>query len=124
MGAPEIQASEAGPVSNGVRAWRSRFVFPALILLIVSGFYWKLTLTKQYDWVWGPDLSAQVLPWLEEEARQVQHSQLPLWDPHEWVGQPMLGQAQPGTAYPLNWILFLIPRANGHIRMAALQWYY
>jgi hypothetical protein len=99
-------------------------LFPVLILLIVTGFYWKLTLTKQYDWVWGPDLAQQVLPWFEEEARQVQHSEVPLWDPHDWLGQPMLGQAQPGTAYPLNWILFLIPRSHGHIRPVALQWYY
>ena len=112
------------PAPREDRIWNSRYFFPVLLLLIIIGFYWKLTLTKQFDWVWGPDLAQQVIPWLEEESRQLQHSELPLWDPHTWLGQPMLGQAQPGTAYPLNWILFLVPRFSGHIPRAALQWYF
>ena len=106
------------------RLLASKYFFPILLLLILIAFYWKLTLTKQYNWIWGPDLAQQVLPWLEEESRQLQHSELPLWDPHTWLGQPMLGQAQPGTAYPLNWLLFLVPRMSGHIPRAALQWYF
>ena len=103
---------------------RSRLLFPLIIFLIITGFYWKLTLTRQFDWVWGPDLAQQVLPWFEEEARQLQHSELPLWDPHTWNGQPMLGQAQPGTAYPINWLLFLMPRSHGHMSRGVLQWYF
>ncbi len=106
------------------RNWRSTLAFQLLILAIISGFYWKLTFTKQFVWVGGGDLAQQVLPWFEEQARQVQHHQIPLWDPHLWLGAPLLGQAQPGTAYPLNWLLFLIPESHGHIRMEALQWYF
>jgi hypothetical protein len=40
------------------------------------------------------------------------------------LGQPLLGQAQPGAAYPLNWLLWLVPRHGGHIRILTLQWYY
>ncbi|MGI8745822.1 MAG: hypothetical protein ACR2NN_25250 [Bryobacteraceae bacterium] len=101
-----------------------RLAFPLLILLIVAGFYWKLTLTKQYTWLGGPDIATQVLPWFEEEARQAQHHMFPLWDSHNWLGAPLLGQAQPGAAYPLNWLLFLIPETHGHIRPIALQWYF
>jgi len=97
---------------------------PLVLLLIIVAFYWKLAFTYQYDWMWGSDLGQQVLPWFEEEARQLQHGQFPLWDPHSWLGQPLLGQAQPGAAYPLNWLLWLVPRHGGHIRMWALQWYY
>jgi hypothetical protein len=101
-------------------AWR----VPILLFLIVAGFYWKLTLTREFEWIWGPDLAIQVLPWLEEEARQVHAGSIPLWDPHDWLGQPMLGQAQPGTAYPLNWILFAIPEKRGHLRQETIQWYF
>jgi hypothetical protein len=104
--------------------WPSSLTFPLILFLIVTCFYWKLVFTYQYDWMWGPDLGQQVLPWWEEEARQIQHSQFPLWDPHNWMGQPLLGQAQPGAAYPLNWLLWLIPRQHGHMQMWALQWYY
>ncbi len=104
--------------------FKSALVFPILLFLIVAGFYWKLTLTTQYDWISSGDLAIQVLPWLQEEMRQVHNGEVPLWDPHNWLGAPMLGQGQPGTAYPLNWLLFLIPGVHGHIRMGALQWYY
>src|SRR5262245_29044216 len=97
---------------------------PLVLFVIMAGFYWKLTLTQQYDWVWGYDLSYQVMPWFEEQARDWQHSSFPLWDPYMWGGQPLLGQAQPGAAYPLNWILFLLPRRGGHIMWPAVQWYF
>src|SRR5260370_557102 len=99
-------------------------VYPFALLLIIIGFYSKLTLTNQFEWMSGGDLAVQVLPWFEEEARQLQQGSLPLWDPHNWAGQPLIGQGQPGAAYPLNWILFLIPRFHGHIAPATLHWYY
>ena len=101
-----------------------RAFFPVLLFVIVVGFYWKLTLTTQFDWISTPDLALQVLPWFQEEMRQVHNGEIPLWDPHNWLGMPMLGQGQPGTAYPLNWLLFLIPPVHGHIRVGALQWYF
>src|SRR5206468_7949895 len=48
----------------------------------------------------------------------------PLWDQYLWAGQPLLGQAQPGAAYPLNWLLFCLPRSHDHISGTALRWYY
>jgi hypothetical protein len=111
-------------MSEFSKRWPSSLTFPLVLLLIISGFYWKLTFTYQFDWLWGPDLAQQVLPWFEEESRQIHHSRAPLWDPHAWAGQPLLAQAQPGAAYPLNWILFLLPHQRGHIPMWALQWYY
>ncbi|MBV8817003.1 MAG: hypothetical protein JO022_01530, partial [Acidobacteriaceae bacterium] len=124
MATSELPVSAESGVRTRRRITDSKYFFPVLLLLILIAFFWKLTLTRQFDWVWGPDLAQQVLPWWEEEARQLQHSELPLWDPHTWNGQPMIGQAQPGTAYPLNWILFLIPRTKGHIPHTALQWYF
>jgi hypothetical protein len=96
-----------------------------LMLAIVAGFYWKLTLTHQFDWIWGPDQATQVLPWFHVQARAWNHGTVALWDPYLWAGQPLLGQAQPGVAYPLNWILFALPlRHDGLIRGWALQWYF
>ncbi|HUI81911.1 MAG TPA: hypothetical protein VLY24_28515 [Bryobacteraceae bacterium] len=34
---------------------------PLLLLLIITGFFWKL-LTKQYTWMDQPDMAYQVLP--------------------------------------------------------------
>lgn len=109
---------------NIVRRIGRAALYPAVLFLIVAGFYWKLTLTRQFDWVWGPDLVMQVLPWLQVEAVQWHHHHFPLWDPYLWAGLPMLGQAQPGAAYPLNWILFSLPLSHGKISMDSLRWYF
>ncbi|HLG99459.1 MAG TPA: YfhO family protein [Bryobacteraceae bacterium] len=111
--------------SAGARTPRLRaLAAPALLLLIVAGFFWRITLTYQFEWMWEPDLAGQVLPWLEEEARQMQRGEFPLWDPTTWAGQPLLAQGQPGAAYPLNWIFFLMPRKHGHLHPEVLQWYF
>jgi Bacterial membrane protein YfhO len=108
-----------------IRSAKSRLGMALLMLTIVAGFYWKLTLTHQFEWIWGPDLAQQVLPWFQVQARAWSHGAIALWDPYVWAGQPLLGQAQPGTAYPLNWILFALPlRHDGLIRGWALEWYF
>ncbi len=120
----EQEAAEA--VRSGRRKTLLRESGTVLLLLAIAAlFYWKLTLTYQFDWVSGYDLTGQVLPWFEEEARQLHAGQFPLWDPHLWLGQPLLGQGQPGAAYPLNWLLFALPLdSHGHIQTASLQWYF
>lgn len=110
-------------VDRGLAA-AGRLGYPLLLLLILIAFYWKITLTYQYDWMSGPELAQQVLPWFEEEARQMRHHHFPVWDPHTWAGQPLLAQARTGAAYPLNWLLFLAPTNRGHIDTLALQWYF
>ena len=108
-----------------MRAAQRRLLMALLLLAIVAGFYWKLTLTRQYEWIWGPDMTQQVLPWFHVQARALHQGALALWDPYVWAGQPLLGQAQPGAAYPLNWILFALPlRHDGLIRWWALDWYF
>src|SRR5436305_7913048 len=103
---------------------RRALAVPLLLLLITAGFYWKLTLTRQYTWLEGPDLAYQVLPWLDLQAREIHAWRFPLWDPYLWGGQSLIGQLQPGTANPLNWILFAMPLRDGHIRLGALHWYW
>jgi hypothetical protein len=102
----------------------SRFGPIFLLCLLIAGFYWKLTLTNQYEWMSGADLAEQVLPWFDQQAREIHQGRIPLWDTYLWSGQPLLAQGQPGTAYPLNWLLFALPLQNGHIAPVALAWYY
>jgi hypothetical protein len=97
---------------------------PALLLAIFVCFFWKLLLTNQFTWLDNPDIANQVLPWYQFEAGEWHAGHLPLWDPYLWGGQPLLGQMQPGTAYPPNWLLFLAPLRNGWIRQAYLHWYF
>ncbi len=95
-----------------------------MLVFIVTGAFWKL-LTKQYTWLDHPDMANQVLPWLQFQATAWKRGEwFPLWDPHVWGGQPLVGQLQPGAAYPFNWILFLLPFRDGHIDPMWLHLYF
>jgi len=102
----------------------SRGAAAVLLILLVCGFYWKLLLTNQFTWLAGGDTTSQVLPWLQHQAREWHAGRIPLWDPNQWYGQPLIGQAQPGVAYPLNWLLFAMPLRDGFIKTGWLNWYF
>jgi len=97
---------------------------PILLFLITVAFSWKLLLPGQYTCLDGSDIVYQVIPWLQEQAVQWHAGHFPLWDPHLWAGQPLVGQVQPGTLNPLNWILFSMPLKDGFIRISFLHWYW
>ncbi|HZS50092.1 MAG TPA: hypothetical protein VFA54_04475 [Bryobacterales bacterium] len=89
---------------------------PILILILLTiGFFWRLVLSRQFTFLESPDLAYQVLPWYQVEARAFHHGVFPMWDPYQWSGQSLLGQMQPGAAFPLNWLLFLMPLRDGHL---------
>lgn len=88
-----------------------------LLLLLTSLFYWKLVFSNRFTFIDSPDIAGQVLPWYQVQAKAWNDGIFPLWDPYVWAGQPLLGQMQPGGAFPLNWPMFAAPLgANGRIR--------
>ncbi len=103
-----------------------RFLAAPLLLGVLSvGFFWKLVLTRQFTWVDHPDGVNQVMPWLQFQAAQWQQGRYPLWDPHQWAGQPLLGLVQPGALSPLNWLLFSLPLGeDGLLRVSTLNGYW
>jgi hypothetical protein len=100
-----------------------RLAGPAVLFLIATGFFWRL-LTTQYTWMDHPDMANQILPWYQFQAVSWHRGEFPLWDPHVFGGQPLIGQLQPGAAYPPNWLLFLLPLKDGRISQTALNLYY
>jgi hypothetical protein len=107
------------------RAWTRRFAAPAALLIIGVLFHWKLVLTNQYTWLESPDMGSLVMPWFQFQASEWHQGRFPLWDPNSWTGQPLIGQAQPGAAYPLNWLMFWMPmNDHGWLRQDVLHWYY
>lgn len=107
---------------NRAHDWLAAAAWPALLLFICIGFFWKLTLSDQYTWLDTPDVAYHLLPEYQFQAGEWHAGRMPLWDPY--LGQPVIGQAQPGAAYPLNWLLFLAPLRNGWIRQSSLHWYF
>jgi hypothetical protein len=100
--------------------WRG----PALLLLLIALANWRILFTDQYSWLNSPDLSSQVLPWLQFQAGEWKAGRFPQWSPYEWGGQNLIGQAQPSVVNPLNWVLYLAPLRRGWLREAALNWWF
>ncbi len=95
---------------------------PVIVLLGVTAlFYWKLIFSDRFTFLSSPDLAGQVLPWYDVQAAAWNDGVFPLWDPYVWSGQPLLGQMQPGGAFPLNWPLFAAPLADGHINFGYIH---
>jgi hypothetical protein len=49
----------------------------------------------------------QQYPWKNLAVGILKKGELPLWNPYTFSGQPLLGNLQSGTFYPLNFIFFL-----------------
>lgn len=70
-------------------------------------------------------MGSLIMPWFQFQASEWHEGRFPLWDPNSWTGQPLIGQAQPGAAYPLNWLMFWMPlNDRGWLRQDVLHWYY
>ncbi len=98
---------------------------PLVLLAVFTAlFFWRLALSDQFTFLDSPDLAYQVLPWYQVQARSWQNGEFPLWDPSQWTGQPLIGQMQPGAAFPLNWPLFLAPLGDGYINLRYIHWHF
>jgi hypothetical protein len=95
-----------------------------IVILLTVAFYWKLAVKDQYVWFDHPDMAYLEIPRLEFMAREIHAGRFPLWDPHIWMGQPLVGQAQPGPLNPLNILFLLLPLKEGYLRLDFLNWYW
>ena len=68
--------SDPPPQPAPVRDLR-RWPAALLLIVIITGFYWKLILTPQFTWLAGPDIVTQVLPCLLYTSRTPSKTELP-----------------------------------------------
>jgi hypothetical protein len=54
------------------------------------------------------DTIRQTYPWRYLATDQLKHHQLPLWNPYNFAGSPLLANIQTAVFYPLNLILFVV----------------
>ncbi len=74
-------------------------IFIALTLL----FFWKILLTNLI--LVGVDTFLYFYPYKAYTAEALRQGRLPLWNPHLFMGAPLLANSQVGLFYPLNWLL-------------------
>ncbi len=79
----------------------------ALILLTLL-FFWQILLTNLI--LIGVDAFLYFYPYKAYAAAALRQGHLPLWNPHLFMGAPLLANSQVGLFYPLNWpFLWLDP---------------
>lgn len=97
---------------------------------------------RAFFWPWAPfsdrpslsppaaalsDPVWQFVPWLELARAELRAGRLPLWNPHQEAGQPLLGNAQSALGSPLLWPALVLPLFPGWnlsllLRILAAAW--
>ena len=83
---------------------------------------------RGHFWPWAPAIGRPVLapaasalsdpvwqfvPWIELARSELRAGRLPLWNPHQEAGQPLLGNGSPRLASPLLWPALALPLFPG-----------
>jgi hypothetical protein len=67
------------------------------------------------------DQSTGFLPWLDFQAERIREFELPLWNPYNFCGEPLVGTYQSALYWPINWIYYIWPSWHTHAWMALLR---
>lgn len=57
----------------------------------------------------GADVIKQMIPWKNFAIASFKKRQIPLWNPHNFSGNPLMANFQSAVFYPLNAIFFIFP---------------
>lgn len=94
------------------------------VLAGVFGAYWYAYILTQRPPLlndYAGDILRIHLPNVLYAANAVQAGELPLWNPNEFCGMPMLAGMEFGPLYPPNWLFLLLPLDIGHLLGALLH---
>ncbi|MEK7591825.1 MAG: YfhO family protein [Patescibacteria group bacterium] len=68
-----------------------------------------------------PDVIRQMYPWRIEAIRQWQEGKVPLWNPYNFSGTPLLANFQSAAMYPLNSIFLFFSKVWSWTVLVAIQ---
>jgi hypothetical protein len=130
----------SSPMRRLRTAWKrsAPYAIPALVFLaVILAMFWRLWTPldgerKTFAW----DAKYEYWGDIQYQLRSLAHGHLPLWNPFDRLGYPFYADPQPGTLYPLQWILWPFAAATGapwwivpvkivmHLELGALGMYW
>jgi hypothetical protein len=111
-----VGEAESAETAGGSHA-RALLVALAATAIVMAALLWP---GGVWERVSGPDLHALFLPKYEAAVRALfREHRLPLWNPYEFCGLPLLALTQGAVLYPPTWLAFGLLPAR-----AALQVFY
>lgn len=83
---------------------KASLVLASLIIITLTfTFFWQILLTNLI--LSGVDIFLYFYPYKAYTADLLRQGRLPLWNPHLFMGAPLLANSQVGLFYPPNWLL-------------------
>jgi len=74
----------------------------ATLIVLTLVFFWKILLTNLI--LSGVDVFLYFYPYKAYVTQALHQGRLPLWNPHLFMGVPLLANSQVGLFYPPNWL--------------------
>lgn len=68
-----------------------------------------------------PDVSRQIYPWKTLVIASLKQGKLPLWNPYNFSGAPLMANFQSAALYPLNIAYFVLPQIDAWTLLVILQ---
>src|SRR3989304_6228127 len=125
---------EFGSTSLTASTQGKQGIFLLLILLIILAFFNKSVISglipypgdlivanyesyKSYSPVvphkaQGPDVAKELIPWKHFVIGSLKSSQMPLWNPFNFSGNPQMANFQSASFYPANLLFFVLEFGN------------
>jgi hypothetical protein len=81
----------------------------AILFGSILVFFWRLVLHPT-EMIYSPhsDIVQQFYPWWDLAGEYLKEGRLPIWNPYNFSGEPLLANMQLGLFYPPNLVLFLL----------------
>ncbi len=100
-----LRPPSARASARSLDASRDAVALIALALVAVV-FFWPVLFAGHFLPLGGGDLASFLFPMYRFIARELQGGHIPLWNPHQYAGAPLVGDNQAGLFYPPNLLLF------------------
>jgi hypothetical protein len=88
-------------------------VFSVLLLCVLAAFLWQFRLIKPATVSFDMWLNGDELQYYYQMSKQifgrVAAGEMPLWNPYQLSGLPLMATGQVGLFYPLNWFYLFLP---------------
>jgi hypothetical protein len=82
---------------------KAPFVLASIAIISLTFiFFWQILLTNLI--LSGVDIFLYFYPYKAYTAEALRQGRLPLWNPHLFMGAPLLANSQVGLFYPPNWL--------------------
>ena len=92
------------------RPWLVPVALAVLTVVLFKGVLFPLEAGQVLD---GKDLPAMFYPLQEYIRQSLQAGDLPLWNPRQFIGYPIIGNPHAALFYPASWFVWLIGVQRG-----------